>query len=29
MRCLKRYIARKVYQHLTSPPTPAPPLARN
>ena len=24
MRCLKRYIAREVYQHLTSPPVPAP-----
>jgi transposase len=24
MRCLKRYIAREVYPHLTSPPTPAP-----
>jgi transposase len=24
LRCLKRYIAREVYPHLTSPPTPAP-----
>ena len=24
LRCLKRYIAREVYHHLTSPPTPAP-----
>ena len=30
MRCLKRYIAREVYHHLTSPPTLPPlPLARN
>jgi hypothetical protein len=24
MRCLKRYVAREVYQHLTSPPAPDP-----
>jgi transposase len=29
LRCLKRYIAREVYHHLTNPPALAPPLAQN
>jgi transposase len=28
LRCLKRYIAREIYQHLTSPPPTAPPACR-